>query len=408
MLADLPIGRKLDQLELKGGDLAFWFWIALGVKQFIIALLFQDNPAMGTLTSALISLAFALLLFVALLVRDGAPVRIFSRPVQPLAAFLLWSGASILWTQADSRFVAFGFWAVSAIEAAIMLILLQLDNPNRVAIKSLQGLVVGAALYALVALTIGRGGESVRLGNDGLLQTNFIANQMAIASLCTIHLLTQLRATLENRLIWIGVLGLLLFTMLQALSKTSMLGFVCALFLYLSHNRGRSKKNVFILAMVLGLFALSYGAISSYLTQYLTETQGGEALATLSGRTLIWAEFVQMSLANPIFGYGFYSIRDAGPAIAIALGHATAHNEWLTVWFSLGLVGVILTLVLYVSFLRRSLEAKRNGKTRSQAVLALALLLFVFIRGFTEGSAVGLIFPFPLMALLLGWMGSEG
>lgn len=407
MLATLNLPKNQDKLELKADDLAFWFWIALGVKQFIIALLFPDNPAMGTLTSALITFAFALLLTVALLVREGASVRIFTRPVLPLAAFLVWSGASILWTQADSRFVAFGFWAVSAIEAAIMLVLFQLEKPDRVAIKSLQGLVVGAALYALVALTIGRGGESVRLGNDGLLQTNFIANQMAIASLCTIHLLTQLRSTLENRLIWIGILCLLLFTMLQALSKTSMLGFVCALFLYLSHNRGRSKKNVFILAMVLGLFALSYGAISSYLTQYLTETQGGEALATLSGRTIIWAEFVQMSLANPILGYGFYSIRDAGPAIAVALGHATAHNEWLTVWFSLGLVGVALTIHLYISFLRRGLEAKRNGKTKPQAVLALALLLFVFIRGFTEGSAIGLIFPFPLMALLLGWMKHE-
>src|SRR6202000_3406524 len=79
---------------------------------------------------------------------------------------------------------------------------------------------------------------------------------------------------------------------------------------------------------------------------------------SLTGRTFIWAQAFSVAVEHPWIGGGFYSFR------ALIPGFGTnqpwhAHNELLQQFFECGLLGVVVTLGLYVSFF---LAAKRNAQ----------------------------------------------
>jgi O-antigen ligase len=161
-------------------------------------------------------------------------------------------------------------------------------------------------------------------------------------------------------------------------------------FLFKSGSRKLAKALVAV-----GLLAwVAFPWAAPYLIPYVEE--GG--YLTLTGRVFIWADVLSFIAARPIVGSGYDSAKvllsDIGP---FTPGHA--HNEWLQNWMCLGLVGVILLVMLFWSFLRvawrnRSLQVGR---------IALALLLFGFIKGMSDPSP-DLCPPIGLLLLLTAKM----
>lgn len=394
--------RSTGAFRLKVETLATWFWFLAATKAFLIYLFFQNAPLLGTAVGGIMSLGFGILLVVACI---GCRLTLYPAhrplPLKLIVVFLGWMAVTILWTHADSRVTSLGYWLLSISDLVIMGMLLQFGNIERVALASLRGIAWGGVAFAFVALLMSAGTGDNRLGNEDFLHPNTIGNQMAIASLCAIFLALESRARRQARIVWIVLSVVFTLTLLNSLSKTSIAGFALAASVYLLRSNMSLRKKGTLLTLILGAFGLCFGVLSKYMSQYLFETQGGEALSTFSGRTFIWANTWEMIHANPLLGYGFLSFRDFGPQFIDGLRLVHAHNEILTLWFCYGAIGVLLAGAVYLSFYW---YVRREGRRKPQGALALALLVYSLVRSLTEATTLGLVFPLPLMMLLIVWL----
>jgi O-antigen ligase len=157
-----------------------------------------------------------------------------------------------------------------------------------------------------------------------------------------------------------------------------------------------------LLGIIGGLVAICSAALSQYLNYYLNEQDGGAALYTATGRTRIWRMTLDLIQEKPILGYGFQSYQNVvDQVINIRLVHA--HNEFLNIWLTLGLIGLLLSITTYVSYFLLLRRASKKGL--SQASLGMALLVYSVMRGATEANVTDpIIFPMTLMMLTSEWL----
>jgi O-antigen ligase len=380
--------------------LAFWFWFATWTKGAITYLFFQDEPVLGTLAGGSISLFFAVAIAITWLAQPG---RLPSRVPQVgwlIVFYLIWAGITILWSGSRSPVSAIGYWAVLALDLLVVFTLLQEQQANRIVKASLQGIIFGAVFLALFA-SLGAGVTAdERLGHEVFLHPNYLGNQIAIASICCIPFATG-RVHRTRTILWLFAFAGLVFALLQSLSKTSIVAFAAAFLFFMFRMEAPKRVRAWLVCLILLVGFLSRDAILLYAESYIEQGRG-QALATLTGRTLIWAETVDLIAIHPVRGQGFLSFRDVFPQFAdLRLEHA--HNEWLQQWYALGLLGLALSLWIYVCFFRLLWRAGKQG-IKNTSTLGMALLAYALVRGMTEASATDLVFPIILLAFFVLWV----
>ncbi len=403
IVAARSVRPKSWGLTLHVHTLAYWFWFFYASKPFITYLFFQENPAYGTLAFGVIGAGFA---YVTFLAGMHLPTRSAylkeARAVRWFVLYMAWMFVTLLWTRAESTFVAFAYWALLALECFCIFMFLRKGDARRVAIASIRGFVAGSVVMAVVTLVAAGTTGDARLGDDELLNPNSIGNQFAYAALCCLFLTFDVKGD-KGKLKWGLAFLVLMATLLQSLSKTSILGAGVAIFYYVIRRRSSVPVKLVLALLFMGGVYLSYGLVSDYVTAYIQD-RGGATMLTLSGRTLLWIDTWEMIRDNPWFGYGFFSFRNHGPQVFTRIV-PHAHNEWLHNLFSYGVIGTVLCLLLYVGFWKLMRHLRAMGV--KEAMLGMMLLIYFLIRGLTEANVVGTLFPMPLLLLLLGWGGIE-
>ncbi|MBD2311535.1 O-antigen ligase family protein [Desertifilum sp. FACHB-1129] len=401
---NLPQNRKKSRFVIKIESLAFWFWFFLSIEGCLTFVFFQSKPALGTAVSYLPPISLAGFLLSSLLIggRLRNPEIFQSFAAKCLLLLTGWAGLSLFWTGASPRFSAMGYWLTLTLKIAVVILTFLRADIDKVAIKSLQGLAWGGLVYALVPFLFNARTVEGRLGHELFLHPNDIGNRMAINCLCTMFLALESWGTTKQQKTYLYLLMFQLFTLLTSLSKTSIAAFLISALIYIFCSKISIKKKLMTLGGTSLLLAASLPTLGKYLNEYLNEQQGGEALTTASGRTVLWEIAWEMIQENPVWGYGYQSYRDVAPqVIAIRLVHP--HNEWLNVWFNLGGVGLILGILTYLAYIGLIWRAKQAQLP--QSILGLSLLIYVLIRGLTEANVPDfLVYPSVLMMLLIGWM----
>jgi exopolysaccharide production protein ExoQ len=102
-----------------------------------------------------------------------------------------------------------------------------------------------------------------------------------------------------------------------------------------------------------------------------------------------------MSLEQPWIGHGIYSFRALIPAIG-TFQPWHAHNELLQEFFEYGLLGVAVTIGLYLSLM----IGGRRSPDRSFGRLAEVIVVFSLIHGLADTANFGLSLPLCLFAAL--------
>jgi O-antigen ligase len=104
--------------------------------------------------------------------------------------------------------------------------------------------------------------------------------------------------------------------------------------------------------MLAALVLLATAELAFGISGSLSETLGRGS--TLSGRTMLWARLLELD-TDPIFGAGFNSfwLGDRPEQVKLQGGFAyavnEAHNGYLDIYLSLGLIGVFLLIGLFVA-----------------------------------------------------------
>lgn len=136
-----------------------------------------------------------------------------------------------------------------------------------------------------------------------------------------------------------------------------------------------------LLSSAMAVFSANSGAITNALGRS----------SDLTGRTEIWSSVTGSVLERPLLGYGYSGFWAEASAASAQIDHAVggpimyAHNGYLEVLLSLGIVGFGLTLAFLAAGIRRALcwsDRDRSGL----GLWPLAFLLFFLLQNFTECS----------------------
>ena len=315
---------------------------------------------------------------------------------QWLTIFLLYCLISIIWS--DFPFVAFKRWIKILGHPIMALIVLTEPNPKEAVIRLMK-----RCAYVVVPVSIlfikyypqwGRGFE-VWTGEP--FNSGITTNKNALGADCMIlgffffwYLLQTwktergTRRRNELRLIagFLIAIWLLLSQAHSATSSTSL--FIGALTVVFVGIRSINKRFIgtYMLAalVLLAVAELTFG-ISGRFSEALGRGSG------LSGRTLLWTELLKFD-TNPILGTGFESFwlgkrPDLLEGIFYYIPNE-AHNGYLETYLTLGLIGVLLLLGLFIATFRKiRLELFRNfewGRYR------LGFLAAVILYNWTEAA----------------------
>ncbi|GAP95440.1 O-antigen ligase family protein [Leptolyngbya sp. NIES-2104] len=161
-----------------------------------------------------------------------------------------------------------------------------------------------------------------------------------------------------------------------------------ALMLFYRHYRWRGKRSI-----VLGSLGVLIGgaAIVTVLTNWVALLTALGRDPTLTGRTYIWKVSLDYLLDRPLFGFGrsaFWSPDSPYPrAISSYLSQAFraphAHNGFIEIALDVGLIGLTLFLICYVSgFIKALMRA--YGSKHPEHLWSLGFLTFLALNNMTE------------------------
>ena len=395
-------GTRAAQASFGVRALVFLFWFVFAVREgfAVIGGTLGLTPSQATaMTGGVTVLFLVATTLAARFERRSTSLRDLFQSVAPMkwiALFLLWSALSLSWTHADSRLVAMGYLCLLMAMAATVVAQMKCCEPEALSSNAAMGLVAGA--LTLVMIAIAADTDSGRLGDPDLLHPNTVGKVAAITALIAFHRI-RLTGSVAAKVYWF-LAGIALVCALAAtVSKTSLGAFVIACLVYFVAGKHSVPAKI-TSALLVFVFAVgTYYFLSPQLDSY-SRQQRGAALETLSGRLPLWQDTWEMIRERPITGYGFLSYRDYGPQLfSVRVVHA--HNEWLHIWFSLGLVGLLLAAGIYLSYFRSAWKFLRSQRLSRHGALALALLAMALVRGVTEADLVGLVFSLALLLVTI-------
>ncbi len=359
----------------------------LASKGCLTFLFFQSQPQTGTTVTTAVTLVW-LLLVVGYWILDSPPPEgvWFDDDSVPrwIVLYLALSLASLAWTTTNSVLVAAGYWLGMAADVLSTWMLLRYEPIQQNMARIMYGYIVGAMLIAVIAWS-SPAMEDMRLGHEDFLHPNMIGFEFAIAALFAGFLARQ-----NTRWLWLS--GAFVVTLLRTLSKGTIVGFVFAGLYYSLRGLNITRRSRLLIGvMSSGIVLAFWGLLETYLDTY---TQGSN-LETLTGRTYIWSQSLEIAMEKPWFGHGFDSFRWVFPPFEdFQPWHA--HNDLIQQFFAFGFIGVLVVIAIYWTFYR---QASRSGDFPLKA-LAYAILILVLVRGLVDTDRFELCFPLWLMTML--------
>jgi O-antigen ligase len=172
----------------------------------------------------------------------------------------------------------------------------------------------------------------------------------------------------EKRLLFYIGLGLSVTILLLARSTSSLFNFVnliSTLFLFYA-LRLRVDKMVPLISMLLTLGTTILVIIQTNADVFLAYFNKS---SDLTGRSQLWVAVLDMIWTRPWLGYGYGAFWAGEGSEAETIWNIVgwkapfAHNGWLDIWLTLGLVGLILCAIGYAFSVLRSIYWVRYGKT---------------------------------------------
>lgn len=326
-----------------------------------------------------------------------------------LLALLLWCGVTVFWSPVpDIALRRYGLTVVLTVTALTIVSQLELEPGLRLIGRVLMGLVAASLVAALLTpdLAFHQLGDS-ESGTIGSLRGIFYHKNTfgTVAALSVLFALIEcLRRPRSPVWNWS-----LLTTCAAALalsgSKTALI-LVAAIGAFMWLSVAVLRDRALAPATAVGITILAVAALIP-LSLYLPDLVDQPEL--FSGRGLIWSLTYKLAMEDPLFGSGFQSIFQVGAPSAMremynsrfiqTLSHA--HNAYLELFASIGLIGLALAFVAVIAAPLRNLS--RLDIARPTRTLAISLILFVSFHALLESGLVDRDRPtWMLIVLMVG------
>jgi len=298
-----------------------------------------------------------------------------------VAAYLGFSGCSLLWSATVSPIGSGLYWGALASDVVIVILVCKSAGITEGAHSIMKGFIAGSCILAVVAWLM-PAADDLRLGDLDYFNTNQIGNLCALSVLlCCI-----LESRKDGR--WRIPSAFLTLTLVRSLSKATLVAFLVAQGYRLLRDAGLSRRKKLLITLSTVVLVVSFwGLFDAYYGVYTT---AGNQAETLTGRTAIWAWTLDQAIRRPIAGNGIDAMWKVAPPFGGEMFEARhAENELLQQFFAYGVMGIAMLTGIYGSLWRRF----RRVTDRSERTALIALLLFVLVRGFAEAEPFDLLLP---------------
>jgi hypothetical protein len=227
-------------------------------------------------------------------------------------------------------------------------------------------------------------GEAMRLG-WGFIHPNRITPTAAIVFWLTF------RHNKASIAIWLLRIAMVV-VIIGAVSRMGILAFLTGGFFYfLFKQRGYFMKYLFLLtcfsAIILFILILSFsGRLEKGVVGYVTRGQTRSELSTFTARTDIWRQAIRQLPDSPLTGNGYNHTTITLKPITADFQAPHCHNEFLEALFSMGPLGFISLLLMYIYSLKWFISFSRlEGVFSSDIALhAVSMLTVLFVTALFE------------------------
>jgi exopolysaccharide production protein ExoQ len=397
----LVLPLMLFSRAVDGSKLAILFMLAISI--FVLEAVFRVRAYDEKVVDfqILIKVASWLLLLAIAAMNAGHTIRVItSTPCLP-------------WTIVFIYFVLTSLYAPNPVHSAVAALsilsfyIFFASVTNRIEFDDvLLAILAGIIVLALASLVVyfvnpSFGRMRMWVGEQQVLSgrlSGLAGHPNTVGRLCCFGLLVVVHQWQKLKELWrpapLLTLSLLVITLLLSNSRTS-IGITIALLIIYAFARLRFLPYV-IAVIVLAL--LAFVILDPYMEQIMQMmARSGKAdeIATGTSRTHIWAVVETLIAQRPWLGWGYGSSVFIMPPYQRFMGHVAphAHNIFLQVWLTTGLVGLVLFIFACATRLFVAL--------RFQERFVTILLLFVILIGLSESSAFGGVANIATIALCL-------
>ena len=183
--------------------------------------------------------------------------------------------------------------------------------------------------------------------------------------------------------LWIPLGALCFLLVVLSTSKTALLACLAAIGLFFVLRMFRRYPVLRIpVAYFLVAGLVGFTAVITLAPELFLDLIGKDR--TLTGRTDIWDALLRSIKQKPWLGYGYgvYWMDQLGPSYYVRLqlqwGIPTAHNGWIETWLSVGLLGVLSFLMMFVWTFILAFQRISRGGAETYWVILVLTAFFIF------------------------------
>ena len=353
----------------KTGHIVKSYILPLGFFFFLSGILFLSSFS-AYHTQIYIFLIVPTLLL--LLIKPGDYTHLLSSPAFLILLVLLaYTGLSLFWNPPEVNDLKYLKQLLIILLFVISIITLAKDNSHKLILLLLLSAVIysASAYYSIVQdYVINQKPLSTRIIGQGNLSNPLLSSHI-YGIFCTFviaYFFSQARNLKKDLFLLFIFTGLILFTLLTG-SRTPLVGMTAVLIFMIWEHKNKWIIYLFLLFFVLFIIYLffNYEALISRGFSYRPE---------------IWSITLNYILAKPILGYGIGSNIDIYIQ-ALNTHFNDTHNIHLGLTYKLGITGLLIWLGLLYFLIKIYIR----NKSSVLAQIGMALLIYGFFSGLTEG-----------------------
>ena len=187
---------------------------------------------------------------------------------------------------------------------------------------------------------------------------------LAIALLLSFYTLFRVKLSLFNRNIFLVFILTFLFSLFTEGGKAGQLVFIISIILFFIFHFKDKRTLMFFSVLSIFIFSVVIYHSSTIVKKRFTHEIKSIRSAEPSFRNNLFIYSVYLIQENPIIGYGTGSFTDVFKEVnkstkrTVDYNHKTPHNNYLYIWFELGIIGLIVFMFIFYFQIKELLQKK--------------------------------------------------
>ena len=187
---------------------------------------------------------------------------------------------------------------------------------------------------------------------------------LAIALLLSFYTLFRVKLSLFNRNILLVFILTFLFSLFTEGGKAGQLVFIISIILFFIFHFKDKRTLMFFSVLSIFIFSVVIYHSSPIVKKRFTHEIKSIRSAEPSFRNYLFIYSVDLIQENPIIGYGTGSFTDVFKEVnkstkrTVDYSHKTPHNNYLYIWFELGIIGLIVFMFIFYFQIKELLQKK--------------------------------------------------